>query len=81
MYVVYEQCCWYSGDANGDRRNCYLRMSSPLSICASLEINLYSSNFYHFPYALDFFEINTHARVILQMLALADISSIAAKCM
>ena len=44
MYVVYEQRCSYSGDANGARHNCYLKTSSPLSILSSLQIKLYSSN-------------------------------------
>ena len=74
MYVIYEQCCLYSGDANGARHNCYLRTSSLLSICSSLEINLYSSHlFIMFLVYLTMFEVNTHVLVMLKIL-LADIS-------
>ena len=67
MYVVYEERGSYSGDANGARHNCYLKTSSPLSILSSLEIELDSSNFYHFPCVVDVFEENTYVPVMFKM--------------
>ena len=33
MYVVYEQCCSYSGDANSARHKCYLNACARAHAC------------------------------------------------